>query len=138
MAVRYSDGFGVYALNGVSIPEYLAMTNESALDVEFFNKEKNADVKAEFIRKYGIDRMKSLGRKIDTHEKYTDEWYQKSEYELIDMAPIFKKVGYAPFLHMKNQTTGTYHMEGVHPDCKTIKEALKFRCGKEVKIAGIK
>ena len=31
-------------------------------EIQFFKKEKNADVKAEFIRKYGVDRMVSLGK----------------------------------------------------------------------------
>ena len=138
MSVKYADGFGVYSLNGVRVPEWLVMTPESRLTMEKFNELKDTDTRAEFIRKYGIDRMKSQGKIVDSHTKYDNEWYTKSQYELIDMAPIFKKVRYAPFLHMRNQTTETYHMEGVHPSCKTIQEAMKFRCGEEVEIVNIK
>ena len=28
---------------------------------------------------------------------------------------------------MKNQTTGVYHLEGIHPRCKTLYDALKMR-----------
>ena len=126
-SVEYSDGFGVYSLNGVRVPEYLAMTPEGSLSLDFFKKEKNADVKAEFIRKYGIERMIGLGKKLDKVKATDNDWWVKSEYELIDMAPIFTGIGKAPHLLMKNQTTGTYHLEGVDPSCKTIEEALKFR-----------
>ena len=66
MALRYSDGYGLYCLNGIRVPEYLAMTPESSLDIDFFNKEKNADIKTEFVRKFGVDRMLSFGKKIDS------------------------------------------------------------------------
>ena len=39
----------------------------------------------------------------------------------------YKQVKYAPFLYMKNQTTGIYHLEGVHPNCKTLYDAIKMR-----------
>ena len=31
------------------------------------------------------------------------------------------------YLKMVNPSTSTYHIEGVHPDCKTVKAALEFR-----------
>ena len=127
MAVKYSDGYGMHFLNGVKVPEYLAMTPEGELNIDFFTKETNADIKAEFIRKYGIDRMKHLGKSIDNHKNHNQNWWSKSEYELIDMAPIFTNIEFAPHLWMKNQTTGVYHLEAVHPECRNIEQALKFR-----------
>ena len=138
MALEYSDGYGFHCLNGVRVPEYLAMTKENDLSIEFFKKEKNADIKAEFIRKFGIQRMSDMGNVVDSHKNYDEEWWTKSEYELIDMASIFESVNYAPYLKMKNQTIdGVFHMEGVHPNCRTIEQALEFRCGGKVKIVGI-
>ena len=137
-SVKWVDGYSMWNLNGVKVPEYLAVTPSGDLSLDWFNKQENADVRAEFIRKYCVERMKSLGRKIDSYEKYNNVWWTKSEYELLDMAPIFKTVKYAPFLGMRNLTTGTFHLEGVEPRCKTIKEAMAFRCGEEVEIAGIK
>jgi hypothetical protein len=128
MAVKYKDGYGMYCLNGIRVPEYLAITPESKLDIEFFTKEKNADVKAEFIRKYGIDRMVSLGKKIDSWKNYkSNHWWAKSEYELFDMSPIFTSVRFAPHILMRNQTTKTYHLEGVAPECKTLEQAIEWR-----------
>jgi len=127
-AIKYLDGYSLWALNGVSVPKYLAETPEGNLDIDFFNKEKNAEVRTEFIKKFGIERMESFGKEIDSWEQHnTNKWWVKSEYKLIDMASIFNSINYAPHLKMKNQTTKTWHLEPVHPDCKTISEALRFR-----------
>jgi len=137
-AIEYSDGFGIWALNGVRVPQYLAETSEGELDIEFFKKESNADIKAEFIRKYGIDRMQSLGNKICDAKGHSNEWFRASEYELIDMGKIFE-VSYAPHLRMKNLTTGIWHFEAVSPECRTIEDALKFRAnGRNIQLKGVK
>ena len=116
-AVQYRDGFSFWALNGVRVPQYLAETPVGELDIEFFKKEQNAEVRAQFVRKYGIERMRALGKVVDS----------KDDYELIDMSPIFANLSYAPYLKMVNPSTGTIHMEGVHPDCKTVEQALNWR-----------
>ncbi len=126
-AIKYADGFSVYSLNGIRVPEYLAVTPSGNLDLDFFMNEKNADIRTEFIRKYGIDRMISLGKEVDSYKNYTKEDWFNSEYKLIDMSAIFDTVDYAPHLYMKNQTTGVYHLEGVSPDCNTLIDAFKFR-----------
>lgn len=138
LAVKYSDGYGLYCLNGVKVDKYLAETPEGELDIEYFKKEKNADVKAEFIRKFGIERMQSLGDKICDAKKNSNEWFRKSEYELINMGKIFG-IDYAPHLRMKNLTTGTWHFEAVSPDCHTIEDALKFRAkNRIIQLEGVK
>src|SRR3990167_781108 len=119
MAIEYSDGYGLWVLNGTIVPKYLAETKSESLDIEFFKKETNVEVRAAFIRKYGIDRLSNMGNKKDT----------LGTYELLDMAPIFKNVGYAPYLKMVNPSTGTYHIEGVHPSCMTIEQAINWRAG---------
>ena len=65
--------------------------------------------------------------------------WAKSEYKIIDMsdiklAKVVSNIGrpleffeYAPYLYMKNQTTGVYHLEGLHPRCKTLYDAIKMR-----------
>ncbi len=137
LAIEYPDGYGLYSLNGITVPEYLAITPESQLDIEFFKKERNADVRAEFIRKFGIERMVNMGKSIDSYKNYTNKFWYDSEYELIDMSSIFTQHKYAPFLRMKNLTTGIWHMEGIPPECKTIQEALDFRCKGRYKINAI-
>lgn len=87
--------------------------------MEFFKKETNAEIRAQFIRKFGVDRMKLLGKSKEKNKVY----------ELIDMSPIFKRVNYAPYLFMLNPSTGTIHAEGVDPQCKTIEHSLNWRNG---------
>lgn len=128
-AALYKDGLALYSIDGIRVPQYLAETPASELDIEFFKNEKNADVKAIFIKKFGIEKMLELGKSVDTYKNYSDPWYIKSEYELIDMSAIFESFDYAPFLKMKNQTTGVWHLEGVAPECRTINDALSFRLG---------
>lgn len=128
MAVEY-EGWGFYALNGVRVPEYLAMTPSEELDIQFFHDEKNADVRTEFVRKYGVERMLSLGKKIDSYENYDEEWWTKSEYELWDMAALFPNLNYQPYLKMMNQTTKVWHVEAVSPNCVTLRDAIKERFG---------
>lgn len=140
MALKYSDGYGLYLLNGTTVPKYLAMTPESDLDVEFFKKEKSADIRAEFIRKFGMDRLAHMGKAIDSYKNYNlNPLWGESEYELIDMSPIFDSIDYAPHLKMTNLTTGVYHLEGVSPECRNLEQALNFRMnGKHKQITTIK
>jgi len=137
-ALLFMDGYCLWMLNGVSVPKYLVETPEDKLDIDFFKKEKNADVKAEFIRKYGIERMVSLGEKICDVKEHLNEYFRASEYELYNMGGVFNR-DYAPFLKMKNLTTGTWHFEGVSPECKTVEDALKFRAkNRIIKLEGVK
>jgi hypothetical protein len=133
-AIRYSGlgDFNIFALNGVNVPEYLAVTPAEEIDINLYNREVNADVKAEFVRKVGIERFLNHGKKMDTYENYpkdTHEWYHKSEYELWDMEVLFTGLDSAPYLKMLNQTTGIWHLEGVSPKCQTVEDALKERFG---------
>ena len=136
-SIEYNDGFKVWSLNGVKVPQYLAETPTEKLDLEFFKKEKNADVKAEFIKKYGVQRMLSLGKKMDDSSKSRNSWYVDSEYELYNLGSIFNRER-AVFLKMKNLTTGTYHVEGVDPSCNTVNEALEYRAkNRKINLQGV-
>lgn len=134
-ALVYRGGVMKWSLHGVEVPRYLAETPSGELTLEFYKTIQSADVKAEFIRKFGVERMLGeYGVLIDTwaNTPETDdnfEIFKSSEYELWDMAEIFEGIDYAPHLKMKNQTTGIWHVEGVHPDCRTVQEASDFRWG---------
>lgn len=138
------DGFGdfkTYALNGIPVPEYLAVTPSHQIDIAKYNHETNADVKAEFIRKVGVERFLHMGIKLDTYENYDQEthtWWWKSEYELWDMKCLYPSLDTAPFLKMKNCTTGVWHVEGVDEKCKNLSDAIKDRFnGKDLKIVAV-
>jgi len=141
MAFEYADGFGAYFLNGVAVPDWLVTTDAENLDINKFLKEENTDVKAEFVRKYGVERMLNFGNKIDSYENYDQEenpWWWKSEYELWDMHTLFPGLDYQPYLKMTNQTTGIFHVEALSPAVRTISDALKERFGgREMRIVSI-
>ena len=128
-SVEYADGFKVWSLNGVRVSQYLAETPSGQLDIQYYNKEKNADIRTEFVRKYGVDRMLDLGRKVDDYTNYDNVKYAESQYELYDMESLFEGVDYAPHLKMTNQSTGVFHVEAVSPDCRTLEDALQYRLG---------
>jgi hypothetical protein len=128
----------VYALNGVEVPQWLAETHSSKIDIKRYHEITNADVRTEFVRKVGIERMLDFGKKIDSYKKYNETWWTKSEYEIYDMAPLFEGVSYAPHLYMLNQTTGVYHLEALSPDVRNLKDAMRDRFdGHELDIQAI-
>lgn len=142
-ALEYAGrgGFQLYSLRGVSVPSWMVLTPSHELTLQDYNKLKNADQKAEFIRKVGIEKFLESGKVVDTFENYPEKkfpWWHKSQYQLIDMKSIFPNLTYAPYLKMLNQTTDIWHMEGVSPNCRTLSDALKERFGgAEFEIAGI-
>lgn len=119
----------IYILNNVRVPEWLATTNSGNLTIQDYNRLTNADHRAEFVKKFGVERMLEMGKKIDSFENYDDEWWTKSEYELWDMNVLFAGVEFAPHLKMLNQTTGVWHVEAVSPTCRTLPEAIQDRMG---------
>lgn len=139
-AISYA-GYGdlnYYCINGVVVPDWLANTHSSQIDINRYTEITNADVRMEFIRKVGIERMLSFGTKLDTYENYDNEWWTNSEYELHDMNCLFPGVDYAPHLKMLNQTTRVWHVEAVDPRCKTLEDAINFRFNdRKIKIIGI-
>ncbi len=120
MALAYPDGWGIYALNGIKMkPEYV-LTPAKDINPEMIMKETNVDQRRELIRKVGVDRLASYGKKI----------HKEGDYELIDMSPVLAGIQYAPHLLMKNPSVeDTWHLEGVAPECKTVEQAINWRAG---------
>lgn len=124
----------------IEVPKWLYVTPAEELNPQDYLLLQNADVKAHFVKKIGVDRLVEFGTVVDTYENYPDnEMWAKSEYKIIDMSALklprlvtetgnaLEFFEYAPFLYMKNQTTGVYHLEGIHPRCKTLYDAIKMR-----------
>jgi len=119
LACEYNDGWGLYSLNGVSVPEYVVKTKPEQFDCNFLLKEKNAEVRREIVRKVGIDLIcQRLNAKIMD---------KKDNYELINLD--LGDDSYRPYLKMLNPSIGVWHVEGVHPNCRTVEDALNFRNG---------
>jgi hypothetical protein len=110
-------------LNGVKVTEEIVMTPSAALDPHLLLKEKNAEVRREIVRKVGIDRVV-----IDLGAKVAD---RQGDYELLLLDLGDKRN--RPYLKMLNPSIGTWHVEGVHPDCATVEQALNWRNQTDVK-----
>jgi internalin A len=121
-AVQYPR-YGVYALNGVRVPEWLVMTKESEITGDTILKEDNAEIRREIIRKIGVERVvRDLGAEcIDKEGEY--------ELLLLDLQDGRKR----PYLKMQNPSIDAVHIEGVHPDCRTVQAALRWRNGVDEK-----
>ncbi|RLC38715.1 MAG: hypothetical protein DRH51_07995 [Candidatus Coatesbacteria bacterium] len=120
--------FEIYCLNGVRVPATIALTPAEELDPHILLGTDNAEVRREIVRKIGIERVcKVLG--AETIDK-------KGDYELIllELGDSRRR----PYLKMRNPSLGVYHIEGVHPSCNTVEEALKWRNGSDLEPEVIK
>ena len=121
-AIRYKDGFSVYSLNGTRVSKEIACTSANELSASLIITEKNAQVRAEIVKKIGIARvLQDLGAGV------IDTW---KDYDLIELN--LKDGRFRPFLKMKNPSVDLVHIEGVPPDIKTVKKALAWRNGLSV------
>lgn len=115
MAISWPDGWGLYMLNGVRVSKELAVTPAEALDPRLFASITNVEERREFIRKVGVERLvQKIGAKVLD---------KNGDYELL-MVNLGGRTGERPFLKMRNPSIGTWHIEGVPPECKTVIEAI--------------
>lgn len=117
-ALAYPDGWAVYALNGVTVPAWVVMTPAEQLDPRKVIEEPNVQVRAELIRKIGIERLLHSvgGRLLDSEREY--ELYELS------MGPGITGI----YLKMQNPSVPElWHVEGVGPACRTVRDAIHFR-----------
>lgn len=119
-AIEFKDGYGLWALNGVTVTKEVVETPADKLDPKLILNEKNAEVRREIVRKIGIERIvKELKAKV------INRWY---DYELLEL-PIDGMSIKARYLKMINPSIGTIHIEGVPPDIETCEQALCWRVG---------
>lgn len=117
-AWEYADGTKGYSLNSVIVPQELVETKSEDLDCNKFISLQNAEVRREFIRKIGIERLCiKLGSKILDRQ---------GTYELHEI-DLKGATGKWPYLKMLNPSIGIWHMECVDKSCSTVEQALNWR-----------
>lgn len=117
-SIAYADGFEIHMLNNVRVPKWVVMTPPEEIDPEKVLKENNAQVRAELVRKVGIERLI-----FKLNPSILDE---QGDYELLDLSELFGRP--APYLKMKNPSVPElWHVEGVGSECTNVAEALHFR-----------
>ena len=139
-SLQYPSGFSVWSLNGVRVPQWLAETKATEIEPESLFGITNAEVRREFVRKVGIERIiHKLG--AQTLDKQDGPLYSG---EIVPMYELLKfdrvsdahqgRVGGDGYIYlsMVNPSLSTpdnlvYHVEGVGPNCNTVKDALLWR-----------
>jgi len=126
------DGTGVgqqlFHLHGVQVTEELAMMTDQDFDPKIFYAEKNVEVRREIIRKFGIERIfKTTDKTNDNNLKEGEGMIldSRDDYELIRIRLTKETLG--TYLKMKNPSIGTFHMEGVPHEIKTVDAAISWR-----------
>jgi hypothetical protein len=133
-ALVYPDGFSIYALNGVVFApsvtgeitdpwarkEWVLCRGEE-LEPELVMREKNVEIRRELLRKIGVERFvqKCGAKTLDRDAPRGYELLQISLPQFPDMV----------WLKMQHPSLGTWHMEGVAGDCRTVQQALNWRAG---------
>ena len=116
MALKYSDGYGLYMLNGVRVSREIVETPAEKLDPKLLVKEQNAEVRREIMRKIGVSRIL---QKLQA--KKLDEWREYELYliENIDIEPVH-------ILKMRCPSSETFYSLRIPPEIDKAREAIKW------------
>jgi len=129
-AVEYADGWAVHAIDGVLVPSWLTRLPEEEIDPAWLGTLTNATIADKFVNKVGIDRIcHAMGAKAVDEADVRINAGQIEHYALL-MLDVPGHNQRRPYLRMRNASCPEqWHVEGVHPDCKTVAAALEFRNG---------
>ena len=116
-AILYRDGFRVYRLNGVAVPEKFILAKPEDINPAEVMRQTNVEIRRELFKKVGLDRMLSEMKAKILHDK---DGYQLLELDIGDGTK-------GRYLKMINPSVGSVHVEGVLDECETVEQALFFR-----------
>jgi hypothetical protein len=122
-AISWPGGESYYFLHGAEVVREVVETPASLLDPRMILFERNAQARAEIVRKVGVERVCEAlnARRVDAVGDY--------ELLMLDLLDGRER----PYLKMRNPSVpGVYHIEGVAPHCRTVAEALAWRNGTDV------
>ena len=114
-------------MNGIEVPEWLASQTTNQINPKEFAKIKNVEVRREFVRKIGMERILE-----HIPHKMLDK---QGNYNLL-LIDLGDEVGNWPYLKMLNPSIGCWHLECVSQECTTIQEAINFRASKLKSLKG--
>jgi hypothetical protein len=122
-AIAFRDGWALWFLHGVRVPEWLVETKDTDLDPARIMEITNVEVRREFVRKIGMER---LWHKLNPKILETRKCPIGGTYTLADL-----HVGEGRLwrvLRMENPSVPeVWHIEGVPNDRETVYAALNFR-----------
>lgn len=123
-AVRYRDGWGLYALNGIRIPAdftWIVTTPADQLDPEQVLGITNVELRGEAVKKIGMTKMLDRLESKVLHTYHCDIGgdYELHQIQLGENTRIYLK--------MTCPSKGEMTVEAVPPTIKTCQEALTWR-----------
>ena len=131
LALRYSDGYGLYMLNGVAVPDWLVLKKDTEIEPAEILKIDNAEVRREFVRKVGYERIfyKLDGKTLDKKEIMISngrEMFQH-KYEVVQLDKLNWTALKMINPSLSSEGNEVYHIEGLPPGCDTVEKAINFR-----------
>jgi hypothetical protein len=121
-AIKWADGYELYRLNGIIVPEAVITTPKEKISKEMYLSEKNADIRREIARKIGMDRFAKL---LDAKVIDTMKTKNGGTYELLEIDFDQSKRA-RPYLRMKCPSTKHVHVIGVPVGTLTAVDGWKF------------
>ena len=140
-SLEYADGnVKLYNLHGVQVPDWLVLTKDVQIDPAKVIEIENADVRREFVRKVGYDRLyyKLGGKQLDKKEIaiFNGREMFMHRYEVLQLNVgngrkwnVLKMIN--PSLSANDNEV--YHIEGLPPTCDTVEKAINFRKPEKMK-----
>jgi hypothetical protein len=125
-AIEYGDGFSIYALSGIAVPDWAIETPIDQIDPKKILELSNTDQRMVLMRHVGLSKfLKELGAKLLDEDDGCRLYHLTVENQIV-----------GPYLYLKCPSTGREFLEGVgdadkyefiDPSIKTCKEAHNWR-----------
>ena len=123
-AVKWRDGYSFYIVEGRKVPKKIVtMKEEDPKFTDLYFNERNTEIRSVIMKKVGAARLLQ-NQKTQVLDRYHSSIGGKYELLTIQVRGLFRT-----YLKMENQSTGTYHMEAVPPECTAVADALSWRNG---------
>jgi len=126
-AVLYPDGWAIYAIHGVRVPEYI-VTRPNEITTAKIEKEENTEVRRVMIERYGQEKYLKDSNAKEIHK---DEFGTLFLKEIPDDEPLVmvKVINSTPEIINGKMVFKDYFLR-VPPDIKTAKEAVAWTFAK--------
>lgn len=121
-AIQYSDGFSIYAIHGVRLPEHVVMAPDT-IKIEEIRSENNAEIRRIMRERYGEGKYL-----IDSGAKLIDSDIGGSQMDPAPRVLVRENDGQQWLVGTDGGTGRTYYMP-VGVDVKTCREAHESICG---------
>jgi len=124
-AVRYPDGFSVFAIHGVRVPEKVVLTPES-ITVQQIESEDNAEVRRVMIQRCGLERYLVDSGAEEIHRDDFGILYRKD-------SPVDEPLVMVKIVNFTPEPDGSFkdYFLRVPPEMERARQAVAWTFGKE-------